>query len=279
MSASDAAAKAIQALLPADAANAMNEVLDAIPFPAILPIEFEKAYIAFFSVCMACFIVLFALTLILVPKSWAMVEKLTVATSLVSGSFPGIFIPMVIWSSMKEAFEVGMKTPQDLPKWPSPPGIMVGCGMAIGYMTYDLIVMVLFYPVLIRPGDKAKRRKGQMNFALYMQMIMHHVLSIIFWPYAVVNSTMSWAVGYFMLTEMTNTGLNARGLLDAIGISVSNPIGALVSLTWVLQFTIVRIVPLPVLIYFLVLGEYSSLPLHDQIISCLYVPHLKACQH
>jgi len=153
----------------------------------------------------------------------------------------------------------------------SPTSVTVACGMSIGYMFYDLLVLLVFFPVWIRPKDRAKRKSGQMAMALYLQMLMHHILSILFWPVAVTNNYMSYLVAYFMFTEATNIALNARTLALQLAPSLFW-LKIAVNLMFFVMFTIIRMFPMPVILYFAILSDYSGVSPLLNILCLLTAP-------
>mmetsp|Transcript_2349 Transcript_2349/g.3378 ORF Transcript_2349/g.3378 Transcript_2349/m.3378 type:complete len:299 (-) Transcript_2349:137-1033(-) len=247
--------------------------LESLPYPEFLKPEFEHAYFKSLVICSLTFFVLMVLAQVLaLCTGWEPIDKLTFATSIVSGGIPALVIPYTIMPGILEIWNIGMSDPAKLPVLDPPPSVVKGCGISIGYMTYDLLMMLTFAGTMMRPKDKTKRKPGHINEHLFKQMIMHHVLSILVWPYVMETGTFVWPVAYFMLTEVTNLGLNGRSLVAIFGMDDSSIIGATVSIMWVLQFSVVRILPLPILAYFFVMGDYSKIWIVDKVVASLTVP-------
>jgi len=251
-------------------ASAAEPYLAQLPLPGILLPDFEKAFAGSYIVCTSVFLVMFVLfyvtAAIFAPKR-RLVEIVVMAMSVVSGGLPAVWIPYVVWPGIVAAVELGLENPASLPTMKTPHTFFVACGLSTGYMLYDLMIMLVGYPILIKPKDKSKRIPGQMAYPIYLQMLMHHVLSILVWPVAMTENKMSWVVGYFMLTEITNVFLNLREMFTALGID-----NTITSLIWAIQFLIVRILPLPLIIYFFCMGDYSSFSLGLKVLSALTVP-------
>jgi len=247
-------------------------ILDGIPVPGFLPEIFEKYYLLYFVLCSSTFLILLALVKLFGPSSYAPVERLGLASGITSGIIPAAMVPYTVWPGVVDFVKKGLNDPSILPTMITHETILKSCAISIGYMTYDLVCMLWFYNDLIRPKKKELRRKGQIGKTLFYQMLMHHILSILCWPYAVTKNAMSWAVGYFMFTEITNCGLNGRSILDILGYGDSTLPGQCISIMWIIQFTIVRIVPIPLLVYFLAMGDYSKLEFVDKILCLLTVP-------
>lgn len=86
-----------------------------------------------------------------------------------------------------------------------------------------------------------------MRKPLWVQMLIHHLLSIIVWPMAVQGERGVFMVGYFMCTEITNILLNLRWLVAEGG--TTGFIQTFCNVGLIVAYTVVRIVPIPWLFY------------------------------
>lgn len=96
-----------------------------------------------------------------------------------------------------------------------------------------------------------------MRKPLWVQMLIHHLLSIIVWPMAVQGERGVFMVGYFMCTEITNILLNLRWLVAEGG--TTGFIQTFCNVGLIVAYTVVRIVPIPWLFY-LVRNTHSIPP-------------------
>ena len=79
-----------------------------------------------------------------------------------------------------------------------------GCGMSLGYMFWDLVVL------LADPKDQMKAYGGLSPYVLFL---FHHTLSLLAWPYAVSAGRCTYFVNYFLVSEVTNANLSLRWFL------------------------------------------------------------------
>lgn len=78
------------------------------------------------------------------------------------------------------------------------------CGMSLGYMSWDLGVLIL---------DPKGQMKAYGGVAPYVLFIFHHTLSIAAWPYAVSMGRCVYFVNFFLFSEVTNFNLSLRWFL------------------------------------------------------------------
>ena len=83
-----------------------------------------------------------------------------------------------------------------------------GCGMSLGYMFWDLMVL------LADPADQMKAYGGLSPYVLF---IFHHTLSLLAWPYAVSAGRCTYFVNFFLVSEVTNVNLSLRWFLMKTG--------------------------------------------------------------
>jgi len=121
----------------------------------------------------------------------------------------------------------------------APSGAVWACGLVCGYFLQDSIIMALF------PKETAKELGGA---TAYKIMWVHHIVSLLVWPYSLVYSKSVVFVVYFMATEVTNIGQNLFLLANRaqlFGAGADTPIG----LAWAVTFFVARIVPVPFIMY------------------------------
>lgn len=120
-----------------------------------------------------------------------------------------------------------------------PAGAVRACGLVCGFFLQDSLIMLLF------PKETTKELGGS---TAYKIMWMHHIVSLIVWPYAAVQGVGSVFVVYFMATEITNIGQNLFLLAnraDVFGKGNDLPVG----LVWAFTFFVARVLPVPFLVY------------------------------
>ena len=109
------------------------------------------------------------------------------------------------------------------------------CGLSIGYMTWDLGV------ILARWDDQVVAYGGK--GALYL-FIVHHVFSIVLWPYALMRHLCAYHINYFLVSEVTNFNMSLRWILAALNMS-NTKLYLINGLAWIPLFLGVRVVVIP----------------------------------
>jgi hypothetical protein len=126
-------------------------------------------------------------------------------------------------------------------------------GISCGYMLYDTCYML---------------RHRQVRSPL---MLMHHLLSILVWPYAVLRRRALLLVLFFIITEVTNIGQHTRMILYKLGLKHTKTY-LVVGVSWIGLFFVVRIVPGPYLFYKLCRGNYTAYNTFDSGLMMLTCP-------
>jgi hypothetical protein len=101
-------------------------------------------------------------------------------------------------------------------------------------------------------------------------MLVHHILSVLIWPWAVMNSVYAWWINYFLVTEVTNIGLNLRWLLQR-GKLASDDTVTVLSVVWAFAFMVIRILPVPFLIYYYCVTVVPGCALDSSIVHAVAV--------
>jgi hypothetical protein len=109
------------------------------------------------------------------------------------------------------------------------------CGMSIGYMTWDLFVIVS------RWKDQLEAYGGAGALRLF---IVHHVFSIVLWPYALTRGLCAYHINYFLVSEVTNFNMSLRWILSALKLSDSK-LYLVNGLSWIPLFMGVLVVVIP----------------------------------
>lgn len=87
---------------------------------------------------------------------------------------------------------------------PATADTLKGCGMSLGYMSWDLAVLIL---------DAKDQMRAYGGVAPYILFLFHHTLSIAAWPYAVSAGRCVYFVNYFLVSEVTNFNMSLRWFL------------------------------------------------------------------
>ncbi|KAJ1447938.1 TLC domain-containing protein [Pelagophyceae sp. CCMP2097] len=128
-----------------------------------------------------------------------------------------------------------------------PAKLWVGLGFSMAHFFLDAAVMLAW-----RKPFLAAMRKP-----LYFQMLAHHGLSLLLWPYALASHRVVGFIAYFMCTECSALFLNARWLIVQC-----SPDGAprpkVVDALFFASFVLTRIVPVPVACYVVWMADTVS---------------------
>ena len=144
---------------------------------------------------------------------------------------------------------------------PRHPNSDLACATAIGYMAFDLGAMLIGYKASIKSN-------GAAMFHLY---VWHHLLSILFWPVAILNNAFVFFVDWFVASEMSSPWLAARGAMLTLG-TINTPLGILVQLAFVATFFWGRIWVMPDLVRSLRLADWSAVPAWQANLAACTVP-------
>jgi len=110
------------------------------------------------------------------------------------------------------------------------PLALVALGMTCGYLTYDTL-FCLYY----------EEHRTALNF-------VHHLLSIVIWPWSMLGHRAVPFCEFFAFTEITSILQNSRMIMARLGHD-SSPLYVAVGLGWTLSFFVVRILPTPYMLY------------------------------
>ena len=113
---------------------------------------------------------------------------------------------------------------------------VVAVGLTCGYFLADCVWLIL-YP--------KQMKKDLGSPTQYMIMWVHHGISLIVWPYSAFRGNVFFFVLYYLGTEVTNIGQNSYLLLREFKSPLEKPVAA----AWMLSFSIVRVLPVPLLLY------------------------------
>ena len=141
------------------------------------------------------------------------------------------------------------------------PNASVRCALAIGYMAFDLGSMLVGY----RASVKAN---GVLTFHLY---VWHHLLSILFWPVAILNGSFVHFVNWFVASECSSLWLALRGAMLSLG-TINTPLGLIVQLLFVITFFGSRVVVMPDLARAFVHADWDEVPGWQAAIARATVP-------
>ena len=99
------------------------------------------------------------------------------------------------------------------------------------------------------------------------------VISLFVWPYGIIKGKAAYFVLYYMTTELTNIGQNLYLVLREFKSSFEMPIAVL----WMLSFFVVRVLPVPWLLYVLIRivsqgADSCSITVFDLSLSLVTVP-------
>ncbi|MDB9924849.1 TLC domain-containing protein [bacterium] len=141
------------------------------------------------------------------------------------------------------------------------PNASIACALAIGYMTFDLFSMIIGYKASVKAN-------GVLTYHLY---IWHHLLSILFWPVAVLFGSFTFFVNWFVLSELSSPFLGIRGAMLSLG-TINTPLGMLVQLLFVISFFAGRIIVMPNLVWAFWNADWTSVPGWQATIARVTIP-------
>ena len=110
-------------------------------------------------------------------------------------SWPSLEALYTIWSTWSGMSHFSCDSRVNILNVQAPPGAILACGLTCGYFVQDSLLMVLY------PKETTKELGGP---TAYKIMWMHHIISIIVWPYAMLNGVGAVFVIQNLSTEITN---------------------------------------------------------------------------
>jgi len=126
-------------------------------------------------------------------------------------------------------------------------------GISCGYMLYDALYSIA-HPSMRSP-----------------LIIMHHLLSVAFFPYATCSHRCVLLVLFFVATEITNIGQHLRIILQKLGFEKSRSY-MINGVSWAVGFVLIRILPAPFFMYKILSGSYAQFSTFDFLLASLLMP-------
>jgi len=114
------------------------------------------------------------------------------------------------------------------------PGFRTAVGFSVGFLTFDLAVMLVWHKTLLIAYKKP----------MYIQMLVHHGLSIFFWPQTLQRRCALGYVSWCILTEASSVFVNLHWLLREAKLD-GGALGIINSVCLFFSYLIVRILPIP----------------------------------
>lgn len=114
------------------------------------------------------------------------------------------------------------------------PGCSAAFGFSMGFLAFDVVVMLVW----------RKQILAAMKRSMYLQMMVHHGLSIFVWPQAIWRRRGWGYVSYCVLTESTSLFVNLHWMLRTAKKS-STPLAVVNSILLAISYLFVRILPIP----------------------------------
>jgi len=126
-------------------------------------------------------------------------------------------------------------------------------GLSCGYMAYDTVFCL---------AHKQVR---------HPLLLGHHLLSILFFPYATLRHRALLVVLFFVCTEVTNIGQHVRIILLKLGHERSR-LYLVNGVAWAVSFFVVRILPSPYLFYKMADCSYAAFSRADFVVAWATMP-------
>ena len=123
---------------------------------------------------------------------------------------------------------------------PAPAPALFACWLTLGYFVQDCVGMAVF------PHEMKEGNGGATAYAI---MWLHHIGSLITWPWGMLSDTLAPFNTYCLATEVTNIGQNLFMLANRGKVPLLKPVELPIGIVWMIAFFIVRILPVPYLLY------------------------------
>ena len=135
-----------------------------------------------------------------------------------------------------------------------------GGGLSLGYMAWDLAVM------LEDPKGQQATYGGKKAYYLF---IVHHVFSICIWPYAVLAGRCVYFVNFFLVSEVTNSNMSTRWFLLKCKLEKS-AFYVLNGLAWIPLFLGVRVLVIPLMLKAFIFGSWNAIEHREKIVAAYH---------
>ena len=136
------------------------------------------------------------------------------------------------------------------------------CGFSLGYMTWDLALLM---------EDPAGQQQAYGGKKAYYIFVLHHLFSIIIWPYAVFAGRCVWFINYFLVSEATNANMSLRWFLLRCKMEKTR-IYLVNGLLWIPLFLGVRICVIPAMARALIFATWERLTYWEKIFAFTTLP-------
>lgn len=133
--------------------------------------------------------------------------------------------------------------------------------LSVGYMFYDFVFMNVF-------RTKTMKVNGVAQWWLYF---VHHLLSFVLWPYAVLNNRTAFFINFFIISEASSIPLCIRWFLIQCKMA-DTQFFAINNMVFAGMFTVLRILPIPYMAYCLWMADFSALSSFDTGLALVTVP-------
>jgi len=157
------------------------------------------------------------------------------AVALVFFALPGTW---ELWNAKASIGSI-LVTPPNIALWQS-------LGFSVSHFVVDGVVMAV----------KSRTYIKAMKKPLYMQMMAHHVLSVVLWPKAFSDSRLAFVIGYFMSTEVTNIWLNTRWFFSEL--QLTGTFVLIWNAMFFISYTVFRILTIPLALWLMFQIEWGA---------------------
>ena len=194
--------------------------------------------------CFAVVILSRVLLPYLLPASWeAMVKespwKAVSVPKNVAEWWPAFVVAPLAWRPCRILTEAALAEPAMALYLPAPFHMWCATGAAVGYMTFDCVLLLVFRQAMI----------SSMKLPMYLQIWGHHILSMLIWPIGLHTNIATVFISWFLLSEGSNIFLNCRTLLIKFNAGHGAKFAAANAL-FSLSFLVLRILPIPLFLTF-----------------------------
>lgn len=248
-------------------ADILRTTIEVVPRFEV-PSTFLYAVAAGYVACgMAAFLSWFALSSLLFGEHYAQLQphRHPLWHTTFMAFVPNVMVPLLAWADIRDLF---IDTTNPMTGWtaadfllrPTTISMWSGTGFLLGFMLFDLTVFAIW-------SSDCLKSMGP----LYYQYILHHLFSILCFPYALYTHRSVGFVAYFLATEISSAPLNIRFFMRECNAD-HGPKFMIVGAVMLVSYTLVRAVPSPGIWYLLATGSYTSLNWPQFLITMFCVP-------
>mmetsp|Transcript_61257 Transcript_61257/g.134146 ORF Transcript_61257/g.134146 Transcript_61257/m.134146 type:complete len:383 (-) Transcript_61257:165-1313(-) len=178
---------------------------------------------------------------------------------------PQVLIPVVELPDVLSLVFGGFKDASRVMYQTASPTLLAALGLTMGYIGFDLAVMIA--------RRRALLSSGAVDMTMYIQLFLHHAAAVIVWPYAVLQGISAGYIVYLLATEFTGLWMNIRWLFASVKQdNLAHKRFLFVAVMFLTSYFFVRVVPIPWVIWLVLRFDPAPLTWPQATTAYVFMP-------